>query len=150
MSNGFWIRPQDRSFSAVLHLSAYESRPTHQVSARRKHRIGGLLLVLAVAACATRSPVKSLPIHSPSAQDPRDLALHIIEVDDDGEGDDIDMSEIERIETGNYGIFETEISPCKRAEEEARKQISDDEIVLREQFVCVIENAIRKHRVWAA
>jgi hypothetical protein len=116
------VRPRPL-FSCCRVPLSFCSRQLHAVLAR-KHRIGALLLALAVAACANRSPDNSLSYYPPSAQDPRDLALHIIEVDGDGEGDDVDMSQIERIETSNYGIFKTDISSCENAEEESSKKIA--------------------------
>ena len=90
-----------RGLPAVRTPSAFESCRAYHVPARWNVRIGGLLLVLAVAACATWSPVEPLPFHPPSAEDPRDLALHIIEVNPDGKGDKINRKDILSIQQGN-------------------------------------------------
>lgn len=103
---------------------------------------------MALAACVTQPP-KQLPFHPPSTEDPRDLSLHIIEVDNDGEGDDVDISKIKKIENNNYGRYQVAVPTCAKADEEAEKRFSDDEIVVREQFVCVMENAIRKYKQWS-
>ena len=147
MLNQFWIWQQSRTGRTAWNPSDRASNRAREVLACRDYWFAGPLLLFVLTACAAPQGLEPLKFDPPSTQAPRDLALHIIEVDDDGEGDDIDMRDIVRIETSNYQAYDTAIPPCEKAEEADRKY-RDEEIVLREQFVCVIENAIRRHKIW--
>ena len=146
MSNEFWIGQQSHSRAAVWAPSASESCRAHAVLARGNYWIGRLLLVLALGACATTPPVHRLP--PPSAQDPRDLALHIIEVNSDGKGDEVNRDKIVGIEKANYPFTNREQESDIRICEEA-VNLQSSAVILREQFICVIRNAIEKLHTWS-
>jgi hypothetical protein len=147
MVNEFRIRPQGRICGTPRGPLASESCRAQAIPAHRNCRIGGLSLVLALAACAAQPPVISLPYNQPSAQDPRDLALHIIEVNPDGKGDEVNRDNIVSIEKANYPLTESEhekdIKHCKEA-----VNLRSSAVTIRNQFKCVIKNAIDKYQDW--
>jgi pimeloyl-ACP methyl ester carboxylesterase len=122
-----------RSDEAPWNSLNRECSRAHGDLSRRMIWAAGPLVLLGLAACASSFRVEDLPPDLRSDQNLLELPLHIVEVDDDGEGDEVDMPE----EINGW---------CPEAEDRDDKK--DDEIVLREQFKCVIKEAIKKHGAW--
>jgi hypothetical protein len=130
MSDAFWARSSRGLRAAWNPLDRETSRvPRCQIYGRM-----ALVLPFVLAACATTPPIDARSFDQPS----RDLALHIIEVDPDGEGDELDPSDLPPLEPADAEL-------CPEAEK-VNKVSNDDAMVLREKFKCVIKTAIEKHK----